>query len=91
MSEEEQLTLNGYMQDLYEAMQIGDIVFEPKHSYELYNLINKLLEENKQLKEQLENRDILINKIRKIFDDGHFEDGCDCIIVEKLLEKSDKQ
>lgn len=46
MNEEEQLSLNYYMQDLYQAMQIGDIKFEQKHSYELYNLINKLLEEN---------------------------------------------
>ena len=52
MNEEEILTLNNYIESLYQAMQIGDIVFEPKHSSELYDLINKLLEENKQLKEQ---------------------------------------
>ena len=51
MSEEERLSLNNYMADLYQAMQIGDIVFEPKHSRELYNLINKLLKENKKYKE----------------------------------------
>ena len=52
MSEEEILSLNGYLADLYQAMQIGDIVFEPKHSTELYNLINKVLEENKKYKEE---------------------------------------
>lgn len=54
MNEEERLNLNNYIESLYQAMQIGDIKFESKHSYELYNLINKLLEENQQLKEQLE-------------------------------------
>ena len=51
MSEEERLTLNNYMADLYQAMQIGDIVFEAKDSSELYNLINKLLKENQKYKE----------------------------------------
>ena len=51
MSEEERLTLNLYLEGLYQAMQIGDIVYEPKHSSELYNLINKLLEENQKYKE----------------------------------------
>ena len=49
MSEEERLSLNNYMEDLYQAMQIGNIVYEPKHSAELYNLINKVLEENEKL------------------------------------------
>ena len=51
MSEEEILSLNGYLADLYQAMQIGDIVFEAKDSSELYNLINKLLKENQKYKE----------------------------------------
>ena len=51
MSEEERLSLNNYMADLYQAMQIGDIVFEANHSSELYNLINKLLKENQKYKE----------------------------------------
>ena len=51
MSEEERLSLNNYMEDLYQAMQIGNIVYEPKRSAELYNLINKVLEENKKYKE----------------------------------------
>lgn len=52
MSEEEVLSLNNYLEDLYQAMQIGDIVFESKRSSELYNLINKLLKENQELKNQ---------------------------------------
>ena len=54
MSEEEMLSLNNYLEDLYQAWQIGDIVFEAKHSGELYNLINKLLEENQKYKEVIE-------------------------------------
>ena len=53
MSEEEILSLNGYLADLYQAMQIGDIVFEANHSSELYNLINKLLKENQKYKETI--------------------------------------
>lgn len=50
MNEEEKLSLNNYIDDLYQAMQIGDIVFEPKHSSELYNLINKLQQELQKYK-----------------------------------------
>lgn len=51
MSEEERLSLNNYLENLYQAWQVGNIVFEAKHSSELYNLINKLLEENQKYKE----------------------------------------
>lgn len=51
MSNEERLTLNNYLEDLYQAMQIGDIVFEANHSLKLYNLIHKLLKENQKYKE----------------------------------------
>ena len=54
MNEEERLTLNNYLEDLYQAMQIGDIVYEPKNSSELYNLINKLLKENQKYKEVID-------------------------------------
>ena len=67
MSEEERLSLNNYMADLYQAMQIGDIVFEPKHSRELYNLINKLLKENKKYKEVIDN---LKDKLMEYFEVG---------------------
>lgn len=64
MSNEERLTLNIYLEGLYQAMQIGDIVYEPKHSSELYNLINKLLKENQKYKEVInELRDYLKARI----------------------------
>lgn len=53
MSEEEILSLNGYLEDLYQAMQIGNIVFKANHSFKLYNLINKLLKENQELKKKI--------------------------------------
>lgn len=49
MNEKEKL--NNYMEDLYQAMQIGDITFTSKSSSELYNLINKVLEENRKYNE----------------------------------------
>ena len=54
MSEEERLSLNNYLENLYQAWQVGNIVFEAKHSSELYNLINKLLEENQKYKEVID-------------------------------------
>ena len=66
MSNEERLILNNYLEDLYQAMQIGDIVFEAKHSSELYNLINKLLKENQKYKEVINKA---INKLGKYADE----------------------
>ena len=54
MSNEERLSLNNYLENLYQAWQVGNIVFEAKHSSELYNLINKLLEENQKYKEVID-------------------------------------
>lgn len=88
MSEEERLSLNNYMADLYQAMQIGDIVFEANHSSELYNLINKLLKENKKYKE-------VINKAIKWVrdymnewdvDDEVYHDLNDLLILLKEVE-----
>ena len=55
MNREEKISLYGYIEDLYQAMQIGSITFEPKHSSELYELISKVLKENQELKRQLSN------------------------------------
>lgn len=46
--------------------------------------IDKLEQENKQLKEVIDN-------IAKCFSDGHFEDGCDCLIIEKYIDKCLKE
>ena len=65
MSEKEKL--NNYLEDLYQAMQIGDITFTSKSSIELYNLINKVLEENKKYKEVIDN---LKDKLMEYFEVG---------------------
>ena len=54
MNREEKISLYGYIEDLYQAMQIGSITFEPKHSSELYDLISKVLKENQKLKKRIE-------------------------------------
>ena len=41
--------------------------------------IEELQQENKKYKE-------VIEKIKDIFDNGTFEDGCDCLEIEELLE-----
>ena len=46
---------------------------------EFAKLIIELEQQNKKYKE-------VIEKIKDIFDNGTFEDGCDCILIEKLLE-----
>lgn len=48
--------------------------FEYSDSY-----IKQLQKENNKQKEVIDN-------IKKCFDDGHFEDGCDCLIIEKYID-----
>ena len=58
-----------------------------KRTKELLNenqvdLITKYMFLEQQCKKQKE----VIDKIKDIFNNGTFEDGCDCILIEKLLE-----
>ena len=46
---------------------------------DLIKYLFELQQENTKYKE-------VIEKIKDIFDNGTFEDGCDCILIEKLLE-----
>ena len=32
------------------------------------------------------NKEELIDKIKNCFDNGHFEDSCDCLIIEKYID-----
>lgn len=41
--------------------------------------IQRLQQENKHQKEVIDN-------IAKCFSDGHFEDGCDCLIIEEYID-----
>ena len=64
--------------DLELALEVSS----KKAIYLIDHLIKHLFElqqENKKYKE-------VIEKIKDIFNNGTFEDGCDCILIEKLLE-----
>lgn len=38
------------------------------------------------LEQQIKKQKKVINNIKRCFDDGHFEDGCDCLIIEKYID-----
>lgn len=38
------------------------------------------------IKKKYEKYKEVIDNIKKCFDDGHFEDGCDCLIIEKYID-----
>ena len=84
MSEEERLSLNNYLENLYQAWQVGNIVFEAKHSSELYNLINKLLEENQKYKE-------VINKAIKYIEENKQHEYRNGNLDEYYLELNEKE
>lgn len=84
MSEEERLSLNNCLENLYQAWQVGNIVFEAKHSSELYNLINKLLEENQKYKE-------VINKAIKYIEENKQHEYRNGNLDEYYLELNEKE
>ena len=45
----------------------------------------KLINEIKTLEKQVKKQQKVINNIAKCFNDGDFEDGCDCLIIEKYI------
>lgn len=78
---EEIETLEIDFKDTYE-LELALEVSSKKAIYLIDDLIKYLFElqqENKKYKE-------VIEKIKDIFDNGTFEDVCDCILIEKLLE-----
>ena len=65
-----------------DELELALEVSSKKAIYLIDDLIKYLFElqqENKKYKE-------VIEKIKDIFNNGTFEDGCDCILIEKLLE-----
>lgn len=57
MSEEELININGIREVLYQAMQIGDITLNSKHSQKLYDFMNYQDKEIKRLNNIIEKRD----------------------------------
>ena len=65
-----------------DELELALEVSSKKAIYLIDDLIKHLFEikqENKKYKE-------VIDKIKDIFNNGNFEDGCDCILIEELLE-----
>ena len=65
-----------------DELELALEVSSKKAIYLIDDLIKYLIElqqENNKYKE-------VIEKIKDIFNNGTFEDGCDCILIEKLLE-----
>ena len=84
MNKEEILSLNGYLEDLYQAMKSGDIIFKANHSFELYNLIHKLLEENQKYKE-------VINKAIDYIEENKQHEYRNGNLDEYYLELNEKE
>ena len=88
MSEEELININGIREDLYQAMQIGDITLNSKHSQELYDFMNY---QDKEI-ERLNN---IIKEVREYIEERyngevltHTFDKCN---VGELLEILDRE
>ena len=65
-----------------DELELALEVSSKKAIYLIDDLIKHLFEiqqENKKYKK-------VIEKIKDIFNNGTFEDGCDCILIEELLE-----
>ena len=65
-----------------DELELALEVSSKKAIYLIDDLIKHLFEiqqENKKYKK-------VIEKIKDIFNNGTFEDGCDCILIEKLLK-----
>lgn len=56
----------------------GDTTICNDEVKDIMNYINSLEQQCKKQKEVIDN-------IKKCFDDGHFEDYCDCLIIEKYI------
>ena len=57
-----------------------------KPTTELALQIMELSSENLILEQQCKKQKELIDKIKNCFDNGHFEDYCDCLIIEKYID-----
>ena len=45
----------------------------------------RVLNAYQELQEKYNKQKEVIDNIKKCFDDGHFEDYCDCLIIEKYI------
>lgn len=83
MSEEELININGIREDLYQAMQIGDITLNSKHSQELYDFMNY---QDKEI-ERLEN---VVHEIRNVVNNEKVSGIEAKLIIKDILDKEYK-
>ena len=51
----------------------------------------RVLNAYQELQEKYNKQKELIDKIKNCFDNGHFEDYCDCLIIEKYIDSYFKE
>lgn len=83
MNKEELININGIREDLYQAMQIGDITLSSKDSQKLVDFMNY---QDKEI-ERLNN---IINKLEKYCIDEKEDLISGCEVCEDILKMIDK-
>ena len=84
MNKEELININGIREDLYQAMQIGDITLSSKNSQELYDFMNY---QDKEI-DRLNN---IINEsaeeiLKELEENHHLSYGVALAIRQKLID-----
>ena len=67
------------LEELENMYEISELEEQVNNINKIRDYIINLQQENKKYKE-------VIDKIKDIFNNGKFEDGCDCLEIEELLE-----
>lgn len=78
--------MNNYKSFLKLKKELGD-----NYDFKLYEMGISAIKEIENLEQQCKKQKEVIDKIKDIFNNGTFEDGCDCILIEKLLEDKEVQ
>lgn len=68
--------------DYLEKKLIGE---DKKIFVKLFYLFNECVRMLEEKEQQCKKQKEVIDNIKKCFDDGHFEDYCDCLIIEKYI------
>ena len=66
MNKEELININGIREDLYQAMQIGDITLSSKDSQKLVDFMNYQDKEIERLNKELEEKEAILGGIQQL-------------------------
>lgn len=55
------------------------------------DIFNELYNELECWRDTCKKNQAVLSEIKSILEKGDFEDGCDCIIIEELIEKYEKE